>query len=97
MMGRSSLASRWLIALFLGALMLLMAQPAASTPIARFGLPFAETPGPDTWLLGQPSRLAHLPAGAVPIAPARACTSALTSQQPVALQSSPSATAWCSR
>ena len=53
-MGRSSLASRRLFALFLGALMLLMAQPAASAPIARFGLPFAEPPGPDTWLLGQP-------------------------------------------
>jgi murein DD-endopeptidase MepM/ murein hydrolase activator NlpD len=48
------LASRRLFALLLGALMLLMAQPAASAPIARFGLPFAEPPGPDTWLLGQP-------------------------------------------
>jgi hypothetical protein len=53
-MGRSSLASRRLFALLVGALMLLMAQPAASAPIARFGLPFAEPPGPDTWLLGQP-------------------------------------------
>jgi len=54
MMGRSSLASRRLIGLLLGALMLLMAQPAASAPTARFGLPFADPPGPDTWLLGQP-------------------------------------------
>ena len=53
-MGRSSLASRRLIGLLLGALMLLMAQPAASAPTARFGLPFADPPGPDTWLLGQP-------------------------------------------
>jgi len=32
--------------------MLLMAQPAAFASIARFGLPFAEPPRPDTWLLG---------------------------------------------
>jgi len=32
--------------------MLLMAQPVASSSIARFGLPFAEPPGTDTWLLG---------------------------------------------
>ena len=53
-MGRSSLASRRLIALFLSALTLLMTQPAASAPTALFGLPFADPPGPDTWLLGQP-------------------------------------------
>ena len=53
-MGRSSLASRRLIRLLLGALMLLMTQPAASAPTALFGLPFADPPGPDTWLLGQP-------------------------------------------
>ena len=53
-MGRSSLASRRLFALFLGALTLLMTQPAASAPTALFGLPFADPPGPDTWLLGQP-------------------------------------------
>jgi len=53
-MARSYLASRRLIALFLGALTLLMTQPAASAPTALFGLPFADPPGPDTWLLGQP-------------------------------------------
>ncbi len=56
-MARSSSAKPlWgrLIALILGGLMLLLTQPAASAPAARFGLPFADPPGPDTWLLGQP-------------------------------------------
>ena len=100
-MARSSSAKPlWgrLIALILGGLMLLLTQPAASAPAARFGLPFADPPGPDTWLLGQPygnTVGAFALAGAIGTAPARAFTSGWISRPPAGRPSSPSAMGSC--